>query len=403
MAQLQEQVRQYEQQHAQLQTAVTTQSVANDPPPDRVAELEAELRRVKGLTQPSVRFQDEESPSGHFTYKDITAASLDRSKGDEIFGHCIRVPHKVLAALCPNGMTTATQNQIGEAGLDVASLPGKYSSSSSDAADMNDALANSLGRVLDIASDRQGQREARDLNFKAERRNALDYIKTEEQLEQFRTDLEETSDEARLSSENHMRYILQGYGLEDDVIDYFISSSQFTTMIRVTLENYRALIDHVSRLSAGPGGFKLAQMDLAHYAHKLGVRRKGSFSRLEILFKVYCDLRDARRDKFIDSKLQQKKNASFAEAFHRQPAPKAIRETGEPTPAATTPACKRCNSRLHKGGMTQCPFKELPYAIARKLAIQCAPAPNFLEAAKKAADDHVKANPEGAEAPANKK
>ena len=326
-------------------------------------------------------------------------AKIDKSKGDELHGHSIRVPLTVMAALCPKGMTSATRALIAEAGLDVASLPGKFSASSNDAADMNDALANSLGRVLDIAGDHQGQRGARDLNFNSERRNALASIKTEEQLELFRTDLEETSEEACESSENLMRNILAEYGMEEELVEYYINSSQFPTMIRATLDNYRALIDHLIRLSAGPGGFRLAQMDLAHYAHKLGIRRKGSQTRLEIVLKNYCDLRDARRDKFIDSKLQQKKNAAFtAAAFASLVRPPPVPKVGgDPQAPAASPACKRCSSKLHKGGTAACPFNkaEIPYAVARKLAAQCANAQNFMEAAKKAADEYIKENPAG--------
>jgi hypothetical protein len=244
---------------------------------------------------------------------------------------------------------------------------------------------------LDMAGERNQGSVPRDMNFKSERRNALDYIKTEAQLLEFRADLEEASEEALDSSENQIRHVLYEHCVETEVSDYYIAMSQFPTLIRKTLEYYKALVDHVIILSNTMGGFQYAQMDLQHFAGKLAVRRKGSRTRLEVILKVYCDLRDAHRDKFIDPKLQQKKNALvFSKIASGVKAPaRTPLVPGEPTDKA----CGRCSSKLHAG--KGCPFnlKGIPYANARTMATSCKDATDFLAAAKKAAQDYLVANP----------
>jgi hypothetical protein len=340
-----------------------------------------------------------ETASGHFTYSDIIPAKTDDSTGDAIYGVSLRMPRKVLDALCPNGMSDAAKLQIAESGLDVASLPGKYrASSSEDPTDAQEALANSLGRVLDMAGERAlGGAVARDLNFQSERRNALEYVKTEAQLLEFRADLEDASLEAIESSENQMRHVLYEHCVETGVVDYFVTTSRFPILIRKTLEHYKALIEHAVSLSAAAGGFQYALMDLQFYAGKLAVRRKGSRTRLEVLLKVYCDLRDGHRTRFFDPKLQQKKNAlMFKMASTNKTTPR------DNTPGDPNKACSRCSSKLHAG--KPCPFQHarITYANARKLAYNCKDAPDFAAAAKVAFQDFLAALPapsEGAPTP----
>ena len=331
-----------------------------------------------------------EIASGHFTYSDIIPAKTDDSTGDAIYGASLRMPRKVLDALCPKGMSEAAKLQIGESGLDVASLPGKYRvSSSEDASDAQEVLANNLGRVLDMAGERAlGGAVSRDLNYQSERRNALEYIKTEAQLLEFRTDLEDASLEAIESSENQMRHVLYEHCVETGVIDYFVTTSRFPILIRKTLEHYKALIEHAISLSAAAGGFQYALMDLQFYAGKLAIRRKGSRTRLEVLLKVYCDLRDGHRTRFFDPKLQQKKNAlMFKMASTNKTAPR------DNTPGDPNKACGRCSSRLHAG--KPCPFQheKITYANARKLAYSCKDAPDFAAAAKVAFQNFLAALP----------
>jgi hypothetical protein len=327
-----------------------------------------------------------ERASGHFTYSDIIPAKTDVSTGDTIYGVSLRMPRKVLDALCPEGMSETAKLQIAESGLDVASLPGKYRmSSSGDGSDAQEVLANNLGRVLDMAGERAlGGAVSRDMNYQSERRNALEYIKTEAQLMEFRTDLEDASLEAIESSENQMRHVLYEHCVETGVIDYYVTTSRFPILIRKTLEHYRALIEHAVALSAAAGGFQYALMDLQFYAGKLAIRRKGSCTRLEVLLKVYCDLRDGHRNRFFDPKLQQKKNAlMFKMAATNKTAPR------DNTPGDPNKACGRCSSKLHAG--KPCPFQheKITYANARKLAYNCKDAPDFAAAAKVAFQDFL--------------
>lgn len=338
---------------------------------------------------------DSSTAPGCFTLADIVVTKKDLSVGDEIHGISLRMPKQVLQALCPKGLTETTRSQISEAGLDVASLPGKYRSSAAmDITEVHEAIANTLGQAMEIVQNRQGNQRARDLNFQSEKRNALDTIKNHEQLLSFKEELDETCDEALISSENMMRTILEDVGVDVAATDYYITASQFPAIIKKTLEFYKALVDHVVGLST-KYGFGNAKLDLEHYAHKLQIRRKGSLTRLEVIFKVYCDLRDGQRNKFIDSKLQQKKNAKFLESMHPTFAPKSPNVTpaagvGE-TPARPTPTptpvrpCRRCGTKLHPT-TTNCPLYhvDVPPVEARRMARECKDESDFVAAAKAA-------------------
>jgi hypothetical protein len=175
--------------------------------------------------------------------------------------------------------------------------------------------------------------------------------------------------------------------VEPGVIDYFVTTSRFPMLIRKTLEHYKALIEHAVTLSAAAGGFQYALMDLQFYAGKLAVRRKGSHTRLEVLLKVYCDLRDGHRNRFFDPKLQQKKNALMFKMASTTKTPR------DKTPGDPDKACSRCSSKLHTG--KPCPFQhaKISYANARRLAYGCKDAPDFAEAAKVAFQDFLAALP----------
>ena len=339
--------------------------------------------------------------TGHFSFDDIFPAKKDISVGEEAFGVSIRMPRNVLYALCPKGMPDATKLQIAEAGLDVASLPGKYRSSAAmDIVDVHQAIANTMGQAMELVQNQQNSQRGRDLSWQSERRNALDSIKNQNQLLSFQEELDETSDEALESSENQMRHVLADLCLEPEVVEYFVNTSQFPTIIRKTLEYYKALVDHVVTLS-NKYGFALAQTDLQYYAAKLALRRKGSHSRLEVLLKVYCDLRDGHRNKFIDSSLQQKKNGIFfLQAMTQTVTPRTVGgaplQGGEaPTQVAQPKTCRRCKSKLHPN-LQMCPLyhPEIPPEEAAEMALECQGANNFVAAAKAAVAKHLTAGRE---------
>lgn len=335
--------------------------------------------------------------TGQVTLEQVIRATKDVSVGEEVFGFSIRMPKKVLEILCPKGMTDAMRTQVAEAGLDVASLPGKYRSSSViEMEDIHQEMANSLGQAMEIVRDQQDSQRARDRMYSTDRRNALSYIKNQEQLLTFQEELEESSEEAIYSSENQMKSVLMDLAVTEEVCDYFITSSHFPNIIRKTLEYYKALVDHIVILS-NKYGFVHANVDLDHYARKLAIRRKGSQSRLEVLLKVYCDLRDGHRNKFIDSKLQQKKNGFlYLQATSTAPTPKAAgnppqKEGVTPFPVATVKTCRRCNTKSHPT-VPMCPLyhREVAAADARNLAIECQKAGgDFVAAAKVALAKHL--------------
>jgi hypothetical protein len=335
---------------------------------------------------------------GHFSYADIEPATDDTSTGDEVYGVKLHLPRKVLDALCPKGMSDSAKQQIAEAGLDVVSLPGKYRASNGQDLYDNETLANNLGRVLEIAGDRAQGAASRDHTFQSDRRNALDSVKTEAQLREFRDDLEEAWHEALRSSEYQMRQVLHDHCVENEVIEYFIKMSRFPTMIRETLKYYKALIDHVICLSADSGGFAYAFIDFQYYAGKLALRRRGSRTRLEVLLKVYCILRDGHRTGFIDPKLQQKKNAYLCSKVAKQVTPRG----NTPAPGGDPDrACSRCSTKLHVG--KACPFNHarITYANARRMASNCKDAPDFAVAAAAAVQDFLAALPPPAAATPN--
>lgn len=190
--------------------AMQRQPYTSDPSPSdlRIAELEATVQRLtSALAGPSsaVAVLDDDRPPSenilghgqeqsrsepgeaavhvvpptlatatgtcHFMFDDNSPASKEQSTGaDVVFRISIRVPKDVLDMLCLKEMPDTPKAQIAEAGLDVASLQGKYSAS--DVTDLHLKTANSKGHVIvmeQLVWDPNNSLRSRDLGYQSQK------------------------------------------------------------------------------------------------------------------------------------------------------------------------------------------------------------------------------------------
>jgi hypothetical protein len=121
------------------------------------------------------------------TILDVTKIGSDTSIGNskEICGTSIQVEPEVLRTLCPKGVIAPVHKELMDSTVDVTSLTGKYTASNSntDGTIMMDQLAEAVGDLTELSARRVDEsRTHRDTQWRLSAKNALDRIKTVEDL-----------------------------------------------------------------------------------------------------------------------------------------------------------------------------------------------------------------------------
>jgi hypothetical protein len=314
---------------------------------------------------------DTPTPPTPLNMTDVIDPSLlgpDPSTGkkNEAFNVSTRLEGQVLKMLCPKGITETTQRELAETAVDFTSLPGKFTSASSNAADSaytSDAFAAVVSDMTDTNSRRLGL-VPRDTQWRASSKNALERLKTLDDVYQATEDIASVFPKALDNMEGQIQEILVRAGWEVEHATLFCAAGILPRLIREAVHYFERL--HLKILFLGFKSWEgLGVPMLTHHANELGTIRRYSNTRLQLIVNSYCYLRDAQAGNFMDIKL----NSKMMTAFQVSTSPTS--QTSLTTNLIITHSCGHCHDvdhRLHAGGKKDCPANKLSTRSAQNLA-----------------------------------
>jgi hypothetical protein len=295
----------------------------------------------------------------------MRTVGADPSTGDSkrIYDTAIQVESEVLKLIAPKGTTNQVQQEIVATAVDVVSLPGKSTNASAvDDGIVMDQFVKAVGDLNDLSSRRIGS-APRDSQWKMNSRNALDKIKTPEELMENTDELLQSVEEIVSNMEMAIKDILLASGWNLTSAKTYCTAGLMTQLTRDMLNNYILLHQHLYQLYMNnPSTWE--DMGLVHlqYFAKMFLRiRRNVINRFQMWLRTYIALRDSRDKRFIDVKL-------IGQLLTRPTS--AI----PPTKVAAANQkwdCSHCNTKdMHEGGSKRCPAHELTSSTARRVRRQ---------------------------------
>jgi hypothetical protein len=293
-------------------------------------------------------------------------AGADPSVGkpEQLYDTSINVEAEVLGILCPKGISNDVRRELMETAVDVVSLPGKLSNV--DANGGMDQLAATLGELSAFQSRRAGF-VPRDTQWQAKNRNALDRLKTLEDLISGTEELSTQRERVMSNMGSNMCEVLMkaGWTLPDSKM--FVEAGLLPRIIRATMQYYFFLLLHLRHISSGPAeNWKnLGRIHLEHHAMQLRNIRTYAVKRSQVLLQTYTYLRDSSAASFMSLKLFGKVTNQLRETVSggsTVPQSSSGGESGEHV-------CGHCNtSSVHDGGTEDCVLKKFKQRRARAIA-----------------------------------
>jgi hypothetical protein len=290
-------------------------------------------------------------------------------KPTEIHGTSIQVESEILKILCPKGVTASTRKDLMEAAPDVLSLPGKLGSATNDSSEVWDQFA---GAVSDIAEQRASWAgvQPRDTQWKVASRNAIDKIKTTEDLYDAADEIGSQSDKVLQSYEASIQEILYTQGWAPADVDQYISSGLLPRIVQRLLAMYYELYLHFQRMvvqNPDPEHFKtFTMLHIQHHTRQLRQIRLYAVRRGTMILRSYTYLRDAKAKGITDVKLISLVTNKLQELTQLLSEARLL-DGGSPTKSKEW-ACSHCHSELHGGGPNACTLKDFKTKIARRIA-----------------------------------
>jgi hypothetical protein len=295
----------------------------------------------------------------------------DQSVGspDLIHRTSIHVESEILKILCPKGVTAATRKDLIEAAPDVLSLPGKLGSATTNTSDVWDQLAGAVGDMAEQRSNRAGI-QPRDTQWRGATRNAMDKIKTIEDLYDAADELGSQADKVLQSFEASIQEILYSEGWARDNVDQYVSTGLLPRIVQRLLAIYYEIYLHFQRLvvqNPDPDHFKTYTMlHVEYHARQLRHIRMYAVRRSGMLLRSYTYLRDAKSKGFtnvkligaVTHKLQEMTSLISDAQLLDRAGGKKIKDW----------ACTHCHSDLHEGGSNLCVLKDFKTKTARRIA-----------------------------------
>jgi hypothetical protein len=236
---------------------------------------------------------------------DLTQVGPDTSIGKpmEVHGTLIQVETEILQILCPKGMTNAAKKELMEASPDVLSLPGKLGSATNDTAEVMDQFAGGVNDITNQRAARTGV-QSRDMQWKGATRNALDKIKTAEDLSEAAEEISSQSDSVYQSFEGSVREILYNQGWAKADVDLYLAAGLLPRIVQRTLFLYYELYSYFQKLvnkNPDPEHFKsFILLHVTYHASQLRNIRTYSTRRGLMILRSYTYLRDAKAKGFTD-------------------------------------------------------------------------------------------------------
>ena len=308
---------------------------------------------------------------------DIEHIGPDKSTGSEIHGVSIDVEEDILKILCPKNTTLEVQQELMETAIDVAALPGKLQSLESGNA-MNQ-LAEVVSELSGMQAARNG-RQPRDTQWRLTTRNALERIKSLEDLITSADEISQQKTKVLGNMDSGMGAILRGEGWAVDDAKLYSQASLLPWVVRDTLSLYYDLLLFLRTVSSSTNNadtWDLTDKEyVQHHADKLCTIRMYANKRSQVVLQTYTYLRDSKNlDKFTSPQLLTTLTRRLQDIYTAQ------RPTPAPGPQkGSLFGCGHCHGDFHKGGRKDCPLHTLKINRARKLGP---------EIDKKSDEDHL--------------
>jgi hypothetical protein len=289
-------------------------------------------------------------------------------KPNKIYGQSIQVEPEVLKLLCPKGVTAPVRKEIMEASIDVVSLPGKFQTTAgitSDGSHIMNQFAEAVGDMTDTNT-RRGGSLPRDTQWRLSSRNALNQLKTVDDLNSAAEELSGQFNNVTRIMDSALKEILYnaGWTAEDSVS--FCISGLLPRIIRASLMAFMELHLHFQQLAIKhPTHWdEVGKEQVLHHTRALGRIRRFALTRSQLVLQVYITyLRDQKSKSFMDVKLLGSLLMKWQGlALNRLP----------PGGGTTTQQwnCAHCHASLHQGGAKKCPFGEFKAKVARRMALE---------------------------------
>jgi hypothetical protein len=194
-----------------------------------------------------------------------------------------------------------------EALIDAVSLPGKFSNIAgtiSDGSHIMDQFAEAVGDLMDTNA-RRGGSLPRDTQWRMPSRNALDQLKTVEDLNSAAEDLSGQFDNITSNMESAIKEILYNAGWTPEDLDSFCILGLLPRIIRSSLMTFMELHMHFQKVAIkNPTHWdEVGKEHVLHHARALGRIRRFALMRSQLVLQVHTYLRDQKSKGFMDVKL----------------------------------------------------------------------------------------------------
>ena len=209
----------------------------------------------------------------------------------------------------------------------------------------SESLGDFVEAVTDLQQNSQGRKEGcKDTGWKAKTRNALDYMKTSEELGAALSYLLEEQHTILETCQGDFESVLLNAGIDEGTASGVVATSLGMRIVRDTLHSYISLLTHLAGIN-NTRGWEVCGPQLKHHAEKLGLIRGKYRHRIQLVCKVYIYLRDGQSKNWMSLKLQHAEIASLRAQLQGSEGGEIARGYG----------CSHCKSALHGGGRTACP------------------------------------------------
>jgi hypothetical protein len=298
---------------------------------------------------------------------DVNTIGPDASggKSKELYGTSIQVEPEVLKILCPKGVTAPVRKELMDSTVDVCSLPGKYNASNlnNDGNIIMDQFAEAVGDLTEMSSRRAGDsRLNRDTQWRMSGKNALEKVKTVEDLNNATEEISSMRGTVLSNMESAFREVLYNNGWTTNDADLWITAGLLPKIIRHTMQWWLELHVSLQTISnANPEHWDEVVLPRISYHSKCLARiRKWSLTRSMMILQSYIYLRDMSAKSFQDIRLI----ADLTTKLQHIALQSHYSAPTKPSPWS----CAHCHSDLHEGGKNACPMKDLKTKVARKIA-----------------------------------
>jgi hypothetical protein len=303
---------------------------------------------------------------------DVHHSGPDTSTGKskEMYGTSVQVEQEVLKLLCPKGVTASVRKELAESAVDVVSLPGKFSAATGSAADgsfIMDQFAEAVGDLTDMSAKRVGS-GSRDSQWRLVTRNALDKIKTAEDLDEATDELISQNDNVFSNMEASLQDILFTAGWTVADSEFYCSAGLLPRINKTMMSLWIELHLHFQKLRVSESyNWEVVSLHIAFFAASLRRIRQFAITRNQMIWQHYTFLRDARAKGWQDLKLI---GILTKHLFNTPGISSAMKpsNTKVTTSGAKEWKCSHCHTDLHEGGAKKCPARDLTTKKARQFA-----------------------------------